>query len=175
MARVLAAVMWTLAAICVFSLVKPRVIVEMSGEETSVQIDPSVIRQEGSMLAVALVCGALAVLAGGRRWTVAGLALVLVLPVVVWHQAASRVVVTTDALTAPVEPGILPGPPTTVRFDQMAALRLYGRGSSQSKFQYAYMKNGAVIRFELGPLIEAAGPWIEKRAQARAVRVMWEK
>lgn len=171
----LAVLMWALLALCVFFVVRPRVVVETAGDQTTVRIDPAALRRQASTLVAASVCGVLAVIAGARRWTIAGLVVILVLPVAIWHQAVSRVIVTPDSFTAPLEARFFPGTPTTVRFDELFALRLYPRESSKSDFQYAYTKKGRVIRLEFGPLIDAAGPVIEKRAAARALKVQWEK
>jgi hypothetical protein len=171
----LSGLMWALLALSIFFVVRPRIVVETAGDQTTVRIDPAAIRRQVLTLIAAGVGGVLSVIVGARRWTVAGLVMSLVLPVAIWHQAVSRVIVTPDSLTAPLEARLFPGTPTTVRFDELFALRLYPRESSNSTFQYAYTKKGQVIRLEFGPLIDAAGPVIESRAAARGLGVQWEK
>ena len=167
--------MWTAIGVCVLTLSRPRTLVARDGDEIRIHVGPEVLPRQIVALAIAVVCAVAGRVVIGRRWWGSvGLVVAVVLVVPVWHQRAARVVITTETITAPVEAGLLPGAPVTLRFDQMAFLTLVRRESRASKFQHCYMKNGQLIKLELGPLIRQAGPLIEERARAKGVKVDWQ-
>jgi hypothetical protein len=170
----LGAGVWVGVAVCVWMLVRPRVEVVVAGDRTTIQISPEMMAWEWAALWVAFACAGLAwVAVGWRRSIVLGLVLAVVLPVVVWHQNAARVVITPDTLTAPTEGRLLPGAPATVRFDRVAWFWLTSRDKRSGRSQHCQMKDGRQIWFELGPLIDEAGPLIEQYGRERGARVSW--
>jgi hypothetical protein len=171
---VLVAGIWAGVAVCAWMLMRPAVVVSVAGDRTTIELAPAMVPRELAALGAAFVCAVLAwVVVGWRRSIGLGLVVAVLLPMVVWHQNAARVVLTPDTLTAPTEGRLLPGAPTTVRFDQVAMLWLTSRDRRSSRFQQCRMKDGREIRFELGPLIDEAGPLIERYGRERGARVMW--
>lgn len=165
---------WVSVGLCVWMLMRPAVAVSVDGDQTTIQISSEMMAREWGALWVAFACAGMAwVAVGWRRSIVLGLVVAVLLPVVVWHQNAARVVITPDALTAPTEGRLLPGAPATVRFDQVAWLWLTSRDRRSSRFQQCRMKDGREVRFELGPLIDEAGPIVERYARERGARVSW--
>jgi hypothetical protein len=158
----------------IFSLARPVVTIETVGDATHYRIDPDSVRRSAALLVLATAT-AIALIRREisrelKKIVAAMLTVALVCLVPVWHQSACHVIVTPDAVTAPLRGGLFPGSATTVQFDVLADIFFLGEQRA-SPYQIFRTKTGARIDLDFGSASAAATGQVEANAIAHGARV----
>jgi hypothetical protein len=171
---IVAGVLLAALATGIYSIARPSIVIETSGDVTTYRVSPDSTRRGALLLALA-VLSAIVLLRreiGSQLKWIGGVLLTVAIAcfVPLWHQAECQVTVTPDTITAPLRGGLFPGAATAINFADLSDLYFRGENSG-TRYQICRTKKKAEIELDMGPLFSAALEQVEANARAHSVHV----